>query len=305
MGGIKSKHVISVSLGSSRRDDRVEVKLLGCRLLIERRGTDGNLHLAARWLRELDGRVDVLALGGVNLYLTAADRRYPLRDGLRLAAAVRRTPLVDGSGIKTGWEPLIVPYIQKRLGWPFSGQTVLFSSVLDRWPLAAALAAAGCRLLVGDGAFALGLPFTFTSLRLFRLAAAIGLPLLGRLPIGLLYPLGREQEQIRPRLQNLYRRADILAGDFHFLHRHLPPRLEGKCIITSTTTPADRRELAARGAGWLVTTAPEMGGRSFGANVLEAVCVALLERRTEMITPDMYPPLLHRAGLAPGIFRLN
>ncbi|OAT87037.1 quinate 5-dehydrogenase [Desulfotomaculum copahuensis] len=302
---MEAKHVVSVSLGSSQRDHRVEMELLGRHLLVERRGADGDPARAASWLRELDGRVDVLALGGVNLYLTAGRRRYPLKDGIRLAAAVRRTPLVDGSGIKASWERQIVPRLQKQLGWPRPGQTVLFSSVLDRWPLAEALAAAGCRLLIGDAAFALGLPLPFTSLRLFALAAAAAAPLFCRLPIGLLYPTGRRQEQIRPRFQSLYRRADILAGDFHFLRRHLPPRLDGKCVLTSTVTAADRRELAARGVRWLVTTAPEMAGRSFGANVLEAVCVALLDMAPAEIDPALYPPLLQKAGLTPGITRLN
>ncbi len=37
------KHVVSISLGSSKRDHRVEQKFLGERVLIERRGTNGDL----------------------------------------------------------------------------------------------------------------------------------------------------------------------------------------------------------------------------------------------------------------------
>ena len=37
------KHVLSVSLGSSVRDGSHEVEMLGERILLERRGTDGSL----------------------------------------------------------------------------------------------------------------------------------------------------------------------------------------------------------------------------------------------------------------------
>ena len=49
------KHVVSVSIGSSKRDHKIEVELLGEKILIERRGTDGDLERAAQMLKELDG----------------------------------------------------------------------------------------------------------------------------------------------------------------------------------------------------------------------------------------------------------
>ena len=74
------KHVVSVSIGSSRRDHRVEMELLGERVCIERRGTDGDLGRAAQLIRELDGKVDAIGLGGMDLYIFAGGRRYVLRD---------------------------------------------------------------------------------------------------------------------------------------------------------------------------------------------------------------------------------
>lgn len=299
-------HVVSVSLGSSARDHRAELKLLGQRILVERRGTDGNLHQAEKLLKELDGQVDVLSLGGLNIYLFVGSRRYVLRDGRRLARAVRHTPLVDGSGIKEVWEPYVVEYARQKIGWPQRGQKVLFASALDRWPLAAAFAQSGCQLMIGDALFALGLPLVFSSLDSFAAVARFSLPLFCCLPIVFLYPTGKKQEKSRPRFAAFYRKADILAGDFHFLRRYFPQNLEGKAIFTSTLTGRDVEELARRKVRWLVTVAPEMEGRWFGANVLEAICAALLKsRRVKEIKPSLYRPLLLEAGLAPGIYRLN
>lgn len=301
----KTKRVVSISLGSSTRDHRAELELLSTRLLIERIGTDGDIKQAMKLLQKLDGEVDALSLGGVNIYLKAGKKRYALRDGLRLAAAVRRTPVVDGFGIKDTWERSLIGYLVETTGWPRPGQTALVCSALDRWGLTEALAAAGCNLIIGDAIFSLGVAVPFYSLAAFARVAGMVLPLLRHIPINLLYPTGQRQHKIRPRFSEFYQKADILAGDFHFLHRYLPPSLDGKTIITSTLTPIDREDLRYRGVRWLVTGMPAIDGRSFGANVWEAICVALLEKPLAEIQPAMYPPLLQQAGIKPEVTRLN
>ena len=95
-----AKRVVSVSLGSSRRDAAAEVELLGERVLLERRGTDGDFQRALCLIQELDGKVDAIGLGGIDLYLFAGGRRYAIRDALRLKEAAKKTPVVDGSGLK-------------------------------------------------------------------------------------------------------------------------------------------------------------------------------------------------------------
>ncbi|BAF60055.1 hypothetical membrane protein [Pelotomaculum thermopropionicum SI] len=296
------KKVVSVSLGSPRRDFEAEIEVPGYRLKVRRAGTGGDTGQAAKLLKSLDGEVDALGLGGVNLYLQAGRRRYVLRDGARLAALVKKTPVVDGSGIKDTVERDLVPFIQQRAGWPRQGQVVLLASALDRFGLAEALEQAGCRLIIGDALFALGLPVPFYSLAVLRSAAYTTLPLLSRLPISFLYPLGERQETFRPRFERFYRQADIIAGDFHFLRRYLPPDLSSKNVITSTLTAEDTQELKKRGVRWLVTTGPSFGGRTLGANVLEAICTALLGGAGG---PGLYREVLHRIGWEPRLERLN
>ena len=50
------KRVVSVSLGSARRDHRVQVELLGEPFEIARRGTDGDFDRAVGLFKELDGK---------------------------------------------------------------------------------------------------------------------------------------------------------------------------------------------------------------------------------------------------------
>ena len=65
------KRVVSVSLGSSSRDHRAKIELLGEEFDISREGMDGSIDRALKRLRELDGTVDAIGLGGIDVYLYA------------------------------------------------------------------------------------------------------------------------------------------------------------------------------------------------------------------------------------------
>jgi hypothetical protein len=105
------KHIVSVSLGSSTRDHRAVVNLLGEDFDISREGVDGKLDRAIARVQELDGTVDAIGLGGIDVYLYAGSKRYALRDGLRLLQAAKVTPVVDGSGLKNTLEREAVRYM--------------------------------------------------------------------------------------------------------------------------------------------------------------------------------------------------
>ena len=68
--------MVSISLGSSQRNNRVETEILGEKFIIERIGTDGDMVKAIGLIRELDGKVDAFGMGGIDLYITAGQRRY-------------------------------------------------------------------------------------------------------------------------------------------------------------------------------------------------------------------------------------
>ena len=57
--------MVSISLGSPARDHAVEIRLLGERFRVERRGTNGDLARAIALYRELDGTVDAFGVGGI------------------------------------------------------------------------------------------------------------------------------------------------------------------------------------------------------------------------------------------------
>lgn len=146
--------------------------------------------------------------------------------------------------------------------------------------------------------FALGIPIVIKSLKGLHRAAAILMPLIQRLPLKMLYPSGQSQDVNTPKCNKIYEQADIIAGDFLYIKKYLPLSITGKIIVTNTVTLQDVEMLRQRGAKLLVTSTPELGGRSFGTNVMEALASVLLGKRPEEITPEEYQKLLNQ-----GIFR--
>jgi len=82
------KRVVSVSLGSSRRDHTAFAELLGRKFKIERIGTDGDFKKAIKILKRMDGIVDAFGLGGADFYLGAGEKRYIIRDLVKVKNAV-------------------------------------------------------------------------------------------------------------------------------------------------------------------------------------------------------------------------
>jgi hypothetical protein len=300
------KHVVSVSLGSSSRDHRAETELLGECFRIERIGTDGSIDRAIAKLQELDGTVDAIGLGGIDVYLYAGGKRYALRDGVRLLESVRRTPVADGSGIKNTLEREAVRFLQEELAISLRDKQVLMVSALDRFGMAQALVEAGADVLFGDFIFALDLDKPVRGLAEFEALAEKYLPDACKLPFQFFYPTGKKQDRPpQPKYPSYYEEAEIIAGDFHFMRQFMPERLQDKIILTNTLTPHDVEMLRERGVARLISTTPDFGGRSFGTNVLEAALLALLGKRWDEVRQEDYERTLGALCLRPRVIELQ
>lgn len=298
--------IVSVSLGSSTRDHQATVTLLGEQFDISRIGMDGKLDAAIAKVKELDGTVDAIGLGGIDVYLYAGTHRFALRDGLRLLEAAKITPTVDGSGLKNTLERKAVSFMQTDLGIELRGKHVLMVSALDRFGMAQALVEAGADVLFGDFIFALDLDKPVRGLAEFEVMAEKYLPDACKLPFQFFYPTGKKQEKPpEPKYPQYYEEADIIAGDFHFMRQFMPARLDGKIVLTNTVTDANLDELRERGVKTLITTTPDFQGRSFGTNVIEAALIAMLGKKWEDVTPADYERVLDQLHLTPRVVPLT
>ena len=301
------KTVVSVSLGSSQRDHQSQTTILGETIHLSRRGVDGQFKKAIALLQELDGQVDAIGLGGIDIYLKSRHQTFELRDGLRLREAVKSTPVVDGSGLKNTLERETVRHLQSSGTIDFKDKKVLMVCAMDRFGMAEALHDVGANNVYGDMIFNLNLDKPILTLEELEERALKLLPEICKLPISMVYPTGKKQEQIEPSelTRPYFEEAEIIAGDFHIMRRRLPDKLKGKGILTNTVTPQDLEELEKREVSWLVTTTPELEGRSFGTNVLEAALLAILGKSWQEVSPQDYLDLIHRAGLLPRVVRFS
>lgn len=299
------KQIVSTSLGSSKRDHEVEVELLGDKFRISRIGTAGDFKKAIQLLKELDGKVDAIGLGGIDIYLRAGDKNYEIRDSVRLQSAVKTTPVVDGSGLKNTLERGTIRYLVEDLNLPLAGKIVLMVSAVDRFGMAEALAAAGCQLIFGDLIFGLHIPIPIRSFSTFMAVAHMLLPIVTKMPFQILYPIGKEQEkEPKPKYHKYYEEADIVAGDYLFIKRYMPPKMSGKWIITNTITSDDVRDLEEREVELIVTSTPEFEGRSFGTNVMEAVLISIIGKPQEEVEPSEYLNILKKLNFKPRVIKL-
>ena len=300
------KRVVSVSLGSSTRDHTVEVDFLGQRMQVGREGTDGDFGRALARLQELDGKVDAIGLGGIDVYLRVGAKRYVIGDGLKLMQAVHQTPVADGSGIKNTVEREAVLCLaaQPKLLQPSS--RVLLVSALDRFGMAEAFVQLGCPCVFGDLIFAMRMDYPITTLAELEKVAERYRTRMEKLPFHYFYPVGEKQDQApEEKFGRYYEEANVIAGDFHFIKRYMPPSLAGKLVVTNTTTSQDVELLKARGVAHLATTTPVLEGRSFGTNVLEAMFLAVLGKRQEAVAREEYEQLTASLDLKPVIRQLN
>lgn len=289
------KHVTSISLGSPNGDFERDLVLGVETVHLVREGVDGDMELARRRLRELDGKVDAIGLGGIDIFLSVAGKKFIIGDGERLAGEAKITPVVDGSGLKDTLERSSVQNLVAR-GLAGPGTKVLMVSAMDRFGLAEAFVEAGCSCVFGDLMFNLGIDYPFTTLKELEELAEKYRSRLLTVPFHMLYPTGAKQLERKPdsRFQKYYEEADIIAGDRHLIYRHMPETLPGKGILTTTTRPETIKQYRSAGAAWVATTTPDMDGVSGGTNVMEAALVALIGKPVSEIAQREYLDWIER-----------
>ncbi|KUO68243.1 MAG: quinate 5-dehydrogenase [Clostridia bacterium BRH_c25] len=297
------KHIVSISIGSSKRNHRVEIDINDEKVIIERVGTDGDIQMAIKLVRELDGKVDAFGMGGIDVYLNAGKTRYKIKDALPIREAAKLTPMVDGSGLKTSLEKEIPNFIDNNVE-KLKGKNVFILPGIDRYGMAEGFQNMGCELVLGDLMVALGINIPIKSLRMLDRIAGVIAPVACRLPFEMLYPTGKEQNKEinrMGRIDKFFYDADIIAGDFHYIRQYMPGGMQGRMVVTNTVTKEDIEWLKLCGIRTLVTSTPDLEGRSFGTNVIEALLVALIGKDAEEITHEDYLKVLKEINFKPRV----
>jgi len=280
------KHVVSISLGTSKRDKRDEVEILGEQFLLERIGTDGDMKKFGQMFTDLDGKVDALGVGGADINVVIEDKKYAFREILSLIKGATKTPVVDGGGLKHTLERNTIRSLQRDGMIDFKKEKVLLVSAVDRFGMAQALVEAGADVIFGDFLFGLGIPIKLTKYSQVKTFGSL------LLPIATKYP-------------KIFAESTIICGDWHYIRRYMPEDMAGKTIITQTLRKADLDLLKQFKTRRAITTTPVIGGETFATNVMEGVIVALLGKKPSEITEQDYLNTLAKLGWKPNTIEIT
>ncbi len=298
------KTAVSVSIGSSIRNKEVEFSLNDSTVNLKRISTDGDAEAARRKFEELDGKVDALGVGGFALHINLPWKTYPLHAGLRMVKNVHTTPCTDGSGLQKHLESRVMRYVHENIGEIIKDKTVFLVEGLSRYGMITSFINEGYSCTFGDLMFALDIPIPIYTLKSLHRAVKILMPIVSHLPAKMLYSTGSSQKEVVLKYEKHYKDNTVIAGDWLYIKKHMPDDMEGKIIVTNTTTEEDKEYMKQRGIRFLVTTTPVLDGRSFGTNAMEAALIAA-SGKGRVLSDDEIREEIDKAGLKPVIQELN
>jgi hypothetical protein len=171
------KKIISISLGSSKRDKIVNARFLGEEFVLERKGCNSDLKRMVEEIKKADGNADMITIGGIHINYITLKSKVPFRDAKKLVKAAVKTPVVDGENFREWIEPYFVKLLIDR-GVIHKNQTVLFPMSANRLAMAKQFVDAGFeKIIYGDLVYDLGVNIPLYSLNAVNRIAAIGAPI--------------------------------------------------------------------------------------------------------------------------------
>ena len=246
--------------------------------------------------------MDCFGIGGCELGVPIGKTYYKLRAVQNLVKGLQ-SPAVDGTGIRAVVEGNIAAWLNDRTDDDLSQKKVMFCVGAGRYNMVDSFRKLGSSLMICDAGFLLGMPLYTKHVAVGKFFVTVYGPIVSRLPFSVLYPTGKKQQENRPRFKRWFSRADIIADDFHYIRRNMPEDLDGKIIVTNTTTEEDMELLSKRNVKLLCTTTPRLNGRSFGTNVMEATLTALAES-SKPLEQSTLAKMLKEAEIEPTLSRL-
>jgi len=274
--------IVSLSLGSSKRNKFTNFKFQDFDIYLARVGIDGDYYTLKKLIKNLqDSDIDSIGLGGTDLLLFIEDKKYIIKDSYKLAKLSIKKSIFDGSIIKNIIEKKIIQNLidQKVIN---NNQVVLQVSSLDRFSAVKTFIENNFKVLIGDLVFALKTDKIIYNLTELKKIANLLLQDVLNLPFYLLYPIGKKQEEEKDiKIYNIISKyidkVDIISGDFHYIKK-LGDLVKNKIIITNTLTNEDINKLKEFKVKKLITLSIYIDNRSFGANVLESIIGSIINK---------------------------
>ena len=277
------KKVVTVTLGSSKKDFEFKTKFLGQNFSVHRMGADQDTGKAWDLMRRQQATADAIGLGEISDHYHVGQDMLINKETRRLTKVVTRVPVTTGATLRRLLQVRAVRYVQKELGQYFNNNLVLFLSGMRNYDMAVALSDYTKNLSFADPVFHAASPVLLGSLDQLELFAK-GKELLPDVVPGefLKSVLGTLKNKI---VANAVAKSHVIVGTFREIQAVASGgNLEGKTLITSAVDEEAFAFFARHKVNLAVDVTPKLFDRVVGISTITAMILAVTGKSEAELT---------------------
>ena len=299
------KKVVTVTLGSSKKDFEFKTTFLGQEFSVRRLGADKDSSKAWELMRRQQANADAIALSDMVDHYHVGLRTVVNKESQALMQVVTRVPVTTGASLRRLLQVRAVRHVQKELGNYFNNNLVLFLSGMRNYDMAVALSDYTRNLSFADPVFQAGSPLLLSSLEQLELYAKGKELLPGIVP-------GKFLKSVLSTLKNkivanAVAKSHVIVGTFREIQAvSSSGNLDGKTLITSAIDDEALAFFAKHKVNLVVDVSPKLFDKVVGISTITAMILAstgkpeaeLSDHDFEEIINelDIKPRLLHPTG---------
>ncbi|MDK9702340.1 MAG: hypothetical protein OEL20_04320 [Sulfuritalea sp.] len=294
------KKVVTVTLGSSKKDFEFETRFLGQEFSVRRFGADKNSTNAWELLRRQQANADAIALSDMPDHYHVGLRTVINKKSQHLMQVVTRVPVTTGASLRRLLQVRAVRHVQKELGHYFNNNLVLFLSGMRNYDMAVALSEYTRNLSFADPVFHAGSPVLLSSLDQLELFAK-GKELLPEIVPGdfLKSVLGTLKNKI---VANAVAKSHVIVGTFREIQAVASgSNLEGKTLITSAVDDEAFAFFAKHKVNLAVDVTPKLFDRVVGISTITAMVLAATGKAEAELTDHDLEEIIHELDIKPRL----
>lgn len=287
------KQIISISLGSGRYDYQFDTHFLGRDFNVRRIGVDQDMERAAAMVLEWDKKAAAIGIGHAKFPnnigpASVTDKHDQI---IKKLGEKIETPVTTGNAMHRVSFEWALRFIDHKFTDYFKNARVLFLSGMMHYKMAKVMAEYTDNLTFADPLYENNISKFIRSIKGLETYAA------GTSEIFQWLPARKLTSSVVPietwngyLLRKAMQKADVIVVPFYNFYEYLKEagleELGGKIVITSTVYDDRVTFLKERGVDVIIDTTPKILEQVVGANVIEALILAALDKKQNRIHED-------------------
>lgn len=287
------KQIVSISLGSGRYDYQFDTHFLGQDFNIRRIGVDQDMEKAAVMVLEWDKKAAAIGIGHAKFPNSIGPASVTDKHDrvIKKLAEKIETPVTTGNSLHRVSFEWALRFIDHKYRDYFKNARVLFLSGMMHYKMARVMAEYTDNLTFADPLYENNISKFIRSIKGLETYAAGSSEILQWLPAKKLrssvVPIDTWNGYL---LRKAMQKADVIVVPFYNFYEYLKDvgleELGGKIVITSTVYDDRVTFLKERGVDVIIDTTPKILEQVVGANVIEALILAALDKKQNRIHED-------------------